>query len=83
MYLWMNGKESHAMTAATPYQAMIATTANTAIAITVRIAARTAGCATPQSVLDVLMNVLNVKSRFVVTVPQCARNVERRSVRTA
>ena len=69
MYLWMNGKESHAMTAATPYQAMIATTVNTATATIARIAARTAGCVIPQSVLDVLMNVLNVRSRFVVAAP--------------
>ena len=69
------------MTAATPYQAMIAVTANTATATIARIAARTVGCAIPQSALDVLMNVLNVKSRFVVAAPQYAKNVERRSVR--
>ncbi|MHA2069554.1 MAG: hypothetical protein ACXABY_34760 [Candidatus Thorarchaeota archaeon] len=78
----MTGKESHAMTAAAPYQAMIAITANIAIGITARNAAPIVKGVIPRSVLAVLMDVLHVMSRFVVTAPQHARNATRRSART-
>ena len=71
------------MTAAVPYQAMIAITANTATGITARSAAAIARGAIRQCVWGVLMGVPHAMSRSVVTVLPNARIAKRRSVRIA
>ena len=84
MYPLMIGmtKESHAMTAATAYQAMIAITVNTAIGTIARRAAHIAGCVIPLFVWAVRTNVPHVTSRFAGSALQHARNAKRRFART-
>ena len=71
------------MTAAVPYQAMIAITANTATGITAAVAAAIAKSVIQQFVWGVLMDVPHAMSRSVVTVLPNARIAKRRSVRIA
>ena len=69
------------MTAAVPYQMMIAITASTATGITARSAAAIARCAIRQCVWGVLMNVPHAMSQSVRVVQLNVKSVKKHSVR--
>ena len=70
------------MTAAVPYQAMTAITANTATGSTAQSAAAIAKSVIQQFVWGVLMNVPHVMSRSVGAVQPNAKSVKKLTVKT-
>ena len=70
------------MTAATPYQAMNVITANAATEIIARNAVPIARCVIPHFVLDALMSVPVVTSRFVRVVQLNVKNAKKYFVKT-
>jgi len=82
MSVSMTGMVSHAMTADTQYQVMIAITVNTANGTTVRNAVAIVKCVIPQSAWAVLMNVHPAMNLFVKVVQHPVRNAKKPSART-